>query len=126
MKNPHASQRRSSPPRVSAAAAVVVVPARARLTALLIPALLAACAQIPASTMSEAQFDTLNCAQLVQQTEEAKATIAAADLAKGESWQAVLPFIVAARYGQASSAATEAERRLTLLAAQSKRLGCPQ
>lgn len=125
MKNPQTSERRSSPPRVSAAAAAVV-PARARLVALLIPALLAACAQIPASTMSEAQFDSLSCAQLVQQTEEAKATIAAADLAKGESWQAVLPFIVAARYGQASSAATEAERRLTLLAAQSTRLGCPQ
>jgi hypothetical protein len=92
--------------------------------ALLMPTLLTACAQIPASTVSESQFDALSCAELIHQTEEAKATIVAADQAKGDSWHAVLPFIVAARYGQASSAATEAERRLTLLSEQSARRGC--
>ena len=92
--------------------------------ALLMPTLLTACAQIPASTVAESQFGTLSCAELVQQTEQARATMAAADQAKGDSWHAVLPFIVAARYGQASSASSEAERRLALLAEQSARLGC--
>lgn len=96
----------------------------ARLAALALPALLAACAQIPASTVSEAQFGSLSCAQLAQQVDEAKATVAAAEQAKGDSWQAILPFIVAARYGQASSAAGEAERRLALLSEQSTRAGC--
>lgn len=94
------------------------------LLALLVLALLSACAQIPTSTVAESQFATLSCAELVQQTEAAKATVVAADQAKGDSWHAVLPFIVAARYGQASSASSEAERRLTLLAEQSARLGC--
>lgn len=94
------------------------------LLALLVPALLSACAQIPTSTVAESQFGALSCAELIQQTEEAKATVAAADQAKSDSWNAVLPFIVAARYGQASSASSEAGRRLTLLAEQSARLEC--
>lgn len=97
---------------------------RARLAVLLVPALLAGCAQIPTSTVTESEFGMLTCTQLDKQTEAAKTTMAAAERAKGESWHAVLPFIVAARYGQASSAATEAVRRLNLLAEQSVRLGC--
>jgi 2-oxo-4-hydroxy-4-carboxy--5-ureidoimidazoline (OHCU) decarboxylase len=112
--------------RRAATATFATATTKARLAVLLAPALLAACAQIPASTVTESEFGTLTCAQLAEQIEAAKATMAAADQAKGNSWHAVLPFIVAARYGQASSAASEAERRLTLLAEQSARLGCAQ
>ena len=99
----------------------------ARFAALMLsPGLLAACAQIPKSTVAEAQFATLSCAELAQQTEEAKTTKAVADQAKSDSWHAVVPFVVAARYGSASSASNEAERRTTLLAEHSARLGCAQ
>lgn len=91
---------------------------------LVLPVLLAACAQIPTSAVAESQFATLSCAELSQHTAQAKATVAAADQAKSDSWYAVLPFIVATRYGQASSASSEAEHRLTSLAAHSARLGC--
>jgi hypothetical protein len=99
----------------------------ARLPSLLLALpllLLAGCAQIPASSVAESQFTSLTCEGLAQQTREAKATMTAAEQARSDSWYAVLPFIVAARYGQASSAASEAERRLALLSEQSDRQGC--
>ena len=123
MDNSHSGQRSLSQRR-STAAAFAAAPTSARLAVLLAPLFLAACAQIPASTVAESQFGSLSCAQLAEQTAEAKETMAAADQAKSNSWQAVLPFVVAARYGQASSAASEAERRLTLLAEQSDQLNC--
>lgn len=95
-----------------------------RLAGLGLAMLLAACAEIPKSNVAESQFDKLSCADLAKQTEEAQATKAAADKAKGDSWHAVLPFIVAARYGSASSAYNEAEKRLALLSEQSTRRGC--
>lgn len=94
------------------------------LVLLMLPSLLAACAQIPKSTVSEAQFKTLSCTELAQQTEQGKATKVVADQAKSDSWHAVMPIIVAARYNQAASASREAERRLTLLSEQSARLDC--
>jgi len=123
MEKPNTKRRLSSLRHLDTVA-LTTTATKGRLAVLLIPALLAACAQIPASTVTESEFSTLSCAQLAEQTQAAKATMAAADQAKGDSWHAVLPFIVAARYGQASSAATEAERRLTLLGEQSVRLGC--
>lgn len=88
--------------------------------------LVTACAQIPRSTVAESQFGTLSCAELAQQTQQGHTTKVAADQAKSDSWHAVLPFIVVARYGQASAAATEAERRMNLLTEQSLRQGCAQ
>lgn len=97
----------------------------ARTSALLMfPVLLTACTQIPKSTVAESQFGTLSCAELAQLANEGKATKVVADQAKSDSWHAVLPFVVAARYGHAASASSEAERRLTLLAEHSTRLGC--
>jgi hypothetical protein len=91
---------------------------------LMLPVLLTACAQIPRSTVAESQFETLSCAELAQQAKEGRASKVVADQAKSDSWHVVLPFVVAARYGQAASASSEAERRLTLLAEHSSRLGC--
>ncbi|MBA1273368.1 hypothetical protein [Stutzerimonas azotifigens] len=96
-----------------------------RFSALLVvPVLLTACAQAPKSTVDEPQFGTLSCAELAQQAEEGSASKAVADQAKSDSWRAVVPFIVAARYGQAAFASSEAEKRLALLTQQSTRLGC--
>lgn len=87
-------------------------------------ALVAACAQIPKSDVPEAQFSSLSCAELAQQSTAARATKTTAEQAKSEAWQAVLPFVVAARYADASSASGEADRRLALLAEQSTRRSC--
>ena len=96
-----------------------------RVPAVLLGAtLVAACTQIPKSAVAEAQFTSLNCAELAQQAEAARATKTTAEQAKGEAWHAVLPFVVAARYADASSASGEADRRLALLAEQSTRRGC--
>lgn len=92
--------------------------------ALLGATLVAACTQIPKSDVPEARFDSLGCAELAQQSAAARATKATAEQAKGDAWQAVLPFVVAARYADASSASGEADRRLALLAEQSARRGC--
>lgn len=94
------------------------------VAALAAPVLLTACAHIPESTLAEAEFGTLSCAQVAEQKEQANATKALADHAKGEAWHVVVPLIVAARYGHAASAASDAERRLALLSEQASRLGC--
>lgn len=86
--------------------------------------LLAACAQIPENTVQESQFVTLNCTELAQQTEEAKKTKEVAERAKSDSWHVIMPVIVAARYSQAASASTEADRRMGLLAQQHSQRGC--
>lgn len=91
-----------------------------------ISALLTACAQIPKSTVAESQFGTLSCVELAQQAQQGHTTKVVADQAKSDSWHAVLPFIVVARYGHAAVAATEAERRMNLLTEQSMRQGCAQ
>jgi len=91
---------------------------------LMFPVLLNACAQAPRNMVAEPQLGTLSCAELAQQAEEGSASKIAADQAKSDSWRAVVPFIVAARYGQAAFASNKAEKRLTLLAEQSARLGC--
>lgn len=94
------------------------------VAALVAPVFLGACAHIPESTVAETEFGTLSCAQLAEQTEQASATKALADQAKSDAWQVVVPFIVAARYGHAASAASDAERRLALLSEQASRLDC--
>lgn len=97
----------------------------ARFVALLAgPALLANCAQIPRSTLAESQFSALSCAELAREVQVTENTRAVAEQAKSDSWHAILPFVVAARYADASSATTEAQRRLELLAAQSKQRSC--
>lgn len=96
---------------------------RLPVAAIALSALLAACAEIPKSTMAESQFGTLSCAELAQQADEENTTKAAADQAKSDSWHAVVPLIVAARYGRAASASNEADRRLALLKERSIRLG---
>lgn len=96
-----------------------------RLVGLLMAStLLFACAQIPESTVDESQFGALSCAELVQQTEEAKQTKDVAEQAKSDSWHVIMPVIVAARYGQAASASSEADRRIGLLAEQQTQRGC--
>lgn len=96
-----------------------------RLSAWLVfPALLGACAQAPKSTVVEAQFAALSCAELAVQTEDGRVWKAAADQAKSDSWHAVVPFIVAARYGRAAFSSNEAQKHLTSLGEQSTRLGC--
>lgn len=96
-----------------------------RFAALLMgPALVTSCAQIPRSTVAEAQFPSLTCTELAQEIKAAEATRSAADEARGDAWHAVLPFVVAARYADARSAGSEAQRRLDLLSAQSTQRGC--
>lgn len=57
-----------------------------RLSAWLVfPALLGACAQAPKSTVVEAQFAALSCAELAVQTEDGRVWKAAADQAKSDS-----------------------------------------
>lgn len=84
----------------------------------------AACAQIPESTVDESRFGALNCTELAQQTEEEKQTKDIAEQAKSDSWHVIMPVIVAARYGQAASASSEADRRMSLLAEQQTQRGC--
>ncbi|MCA1929577.1 hypothetical protein [Rheinheimera sp.] len=96
-----------------------------RLVGLLVAStLLLACAQIPESAVEESQFGALSCAELAQQTEEAKQTKDVAEQAKSDSWHVIMPVIVAARYGQAASASSEADRRIGLLAEQQTQRGC--
>lgn len=94
------------------------------LTWLAVPMLLAACAQIPRSSVAESQFGSLSCVELPREIQAAQTTRAAAEQAKRDSWHAVLPFVVAARYADASAASTEAQRRIELLTAQSSQRGC--
>jgi len=94
------------------------------LSLLAVSTLLMACAQIPRSTVAESQFATLSCAELAREAESAQSTKAAAEQARSDSWHAVLPFIVAARYADARSASAEAQRRIELLGAQSAQRGC--
>ncbi len=96
-----------------------------RLSALLLgPVLLVNCAQIPRSAVPESSFATLSCADLTREQLSAQETKSVAEHARGDSWRAILPFVVAARYANASSAEDEARRRLDLLAAQSRQRGC--
>jgi hypothetical protein len=95
-----------------------------RAAMLLCSLLLAGCAQIPRSAVDESTFGSLSCVELAQQADQAQATKAAADKARSESWHAVLPFIVVARYAQASSAGSESERRSALLAQQMGQRQC--
>lgn len=96
-----------------------------RIGALLVgAAMLTNCASIPRSAVPESQFSTLSCAELSKEQQAAQETKSVAEQAKSDSWHAVLPFVVAARYADASSATTEAQKRLDLLAEQSKRRGC--
>ena len=99
------------------------LPAR-RAALLAFPILITACAEIPRSTTTESQFETLSCAELVQQIEAADTTKVAADQAKSDSWHAVVPFVVAARYANANSAFNDAERRQKLLTARYTQLRC--
>lgn len=97
----------------------------ARLPAwLVLPVLLGACAQAPKSTVAEAQFEALSCAELAVQAEDGRVWKAAADQAKSDSWRAVVPFIVAARYGRAAFSSNAAQKHLTSLGEQSTLLGC--
>ena len=91
---------------------------------LVLPVLLGACAQAPKSTVAEAQFETLSCAELAVQAEDGRVWKAAADQAKSDSWHAVVPFIVAARYGRAAFSSNAAQKHLTSLGEQSIRRGC--
>ena len=86
---------------------------------------LGGCAQIPRSEVADSRFPALNCVELAHQADTARATLAAANQAKAEAWHAVLPFVVAARYADASAAANDAQRRLDLLALHSRQRSCP-
>ena len=88
--------------------------------------LLSACAQAPKNTVAEAQLETLSCAELALQVEDGRVWKVAADQAKSDSWHAVVPFIVAARYGRAAFSSNEAQKHLASLGEQSTRLGCVQ
>ncbi len=100
-------------------------PTAPRIVSLLaVSTLLVACAQIPRSNVAESQFVSLSCAELAREAEAAQTTKAAAEQAKSDSWHAVLPFIVAARYADARSTSAEAQRRIDLLSAQSAQRGC--
>ncbi|MCR5868667.1 MAG: hypothetical protein ACK4PH_07185 [Aquincola tertiaricarbonis] len=88
------------------------------------PTLVMACAQIPRSSVAEAQFPALSCEELAREVAAAQATRAAAEQAKSESWHAVLPFVVAARYADAGAASSEAQRRIGLLSAQAAQRPC--
>ncbi|WP_152249592.1 hypothetical protein [Xanthomonas maliensis] len=90
----------------------------------MVPMLATACAQIPTSTVTASQLATLSCAELDEQTAELNKTKAIAEEAKGDSWHAVVPVVVAARYRHAASAYNEAEKRLTLVSEHASRLGC--
>jgi hypothetical protein len=91
---------------------------------LVLATLLGACAQIPRSTVSESQFAALSCPEIATEMAVARATHITAEQAKSDSWHAVLPFVVAARYVDAGSASTEAQRRIDLLKAQAAQRGC--
>lgn len=96
-----------------------------RITILLAgPTLVMACAQIPRSSVAEAQFTSLSCPELAREVAAAQATRAAAEQAKSESWHAVLPFVVAVRYADAGATSSEAQRRIGLLTAQAAQRPC--
>lgn len=107
-----------------ASAKIVPMARRIPLAAFGLSVLSASCAEIPKSTVAESRFEALSCDELAQQAKEADATKTIADQAKSDSWHAILPFVVAARYQHAASASSEAEKRLNLLSEQSTRLGC--
>lgn len=88
------------------------------------PTLVMACAQIPKSSVPEARFAALSCTELAQEVAAAQATRVAAEQARSESWHAVLPFVVAARYADAGATASEAQRRIALLSAQAAQRPC--
>lgn len=73
------------------------------------------CAQLPESPVDESQLMSMNCSELSLHEKEVTAIKEQAEQAKKDSWKVVLPFIVAARYAQASAAQTDAEERLSLL-----------
>jgi hypothetical protein len=83
--------------------------------------LLAACAEIPHSEGPASQAEAL-----AQQMDRAKKSKTIAQQAKSESWQAVLPLIVAIRYQQASSASSAADERIALIEKQSAQRSCVQ
>lgn len=111
-------------PATQTSAKIIPMVRRIPIAAFALSALLASCAEIPKSRVAKSQFGTMSCEELAQQAKEANATKAVADRAKNDSWHAILPFVVAARYQHAASASNEAEKRLTLLSEQSTRLSC--
>jgi hypothetical protein len=84
------------------------------------------CAQIPEYSVDEEKLLNLTCSDLATQEKETIQMKEIASKAKNDSWQAILPFIVAARYGQASSSYSEAERRLILIQEIQINNGCMQ
>lgn len=85
---------------------------------------LGGCASIPRSDVPQAQFGQLSCSQLageIAQTEETKRVAAGV---KSDSWKAVVPFVVVARYADAAATASDADQRIANLRKLQLQKGC--
>ena len=85
--------------------------------------LLAACAAMPAAEGS-AIAASPDCTALDAEIARTAEAQRAAALKQQDAWKAVVPFAVAARYGQGMAQVTESQRRLSELRAQAARLDC--
>lgn len=94
-------------------------PLRAPLVSALLPTLATGFASIPRSGMPVSQFSSLDCEQITDQLQQARATQQTAAKAKRRSWRVIIPIAIGARYVRAARIETEAQsREATLLQEQ--------
>jgi hypothetical protein len=82
---------------------------------------LVACASVPPAEHAATARD---CAALDAEMARTAEAQTAAKLQQQDAWKAVVPFAVAARYGQGMAAATESQQLMSALQAQATSLGC--
>lgn len=83
-----------------------------------------ACTTIPKSDVPQAKFLELNCAELQHEATLASETKTAASAARGNAWHIILPVMVAARYINAVSAESGADKRTAELSNELAKKDC--